>query len=98
MADGRVVFLGHVVGEHKAALLQRADLFVSPSRHESYGLTIAEAAAAGCRIISHPHYGASGTVVDCSDEQALAAAISGMIAAGRTRKTPDAAAKVSRSP
>ncbi len=88
MANGRVEFLGHVTGQRKAALLQRADLFVSPSLHESYGLAIAEAEAAGCRIISHNHYGASGTVVDCGDRRALADAINRMIAAGRTRKEP----------
>lgn len=86
MADERVEFLGHVTGERKAALLQRADLFLSCSRHESYGLTIAEAQAAGCRVISHPHYGASGMVVDCDDKRALAAAINEAIRAGRTRK------------
>jgi len=87
MADGRAEFLGHVTGERKASLLHRADLFVSPSRHESYGLTIAEALAAGCRVISHHHYGASGQVVDCADRAALANAISAMVANGRTRKT-----------
>lgn len=86
MADGRVEFLGHVTGERKAALLQRADLFVSPSRHESYGLTIAEAHAASCRVISHCHYGATGCVVDCADPSVLAAAISQAIAQGRTVK------------
>jgi glycosyltransferase involved in cell wall biosynthesis len=87
ITNARVEFTGHVSGEIKAALLQCADLFVSPSRHESYGLTIAEALAAGCRVISHPHYGASGQVVDCSDPAALAAAVSEMVAEGRTRKT-----------
>jgi glycosyltransferase involved in cell wall biosynthesis len=91
LADDRVEFLGHVTGERKAALLRRADLFVSPSRHESYGLTIAEAQAAGCRIISHGHYGATGTVVDCADPVALAAAIRAAIAAGRPPKAPVAA-------
>jgi glycosyltransferase involved in cell wall biosynthesis len=82
----RVDFTGHVTGEQKAALLRRADLFVSPSRHESYGLTIAEAAAAGCRVISHNHYGASGQIIDCSDPAALAAAISAALGEGRTQK------------
>lgn len=82
-----VEFTGHVTGDKKAALLQRADIFVSPSKHESYGLTIAEALAAGCRVVSHHHYGAEGTVVDCSDPKALAATISAMIADGRTKKT-----------
>jgi len=73
-----VTFTGHVVGARKSALLQRADLFVSPSRHESYGLTIAEALAHGCRVISHNHYGASGVVVDCANAKMLAAEIEAM--------------------
>ena len=88
LADRRVEFLGHVTGARKAALLARADLFVSPSRHESYGLTIAEAEAAGCKIISHRHYGASGMVVDCEDRAALAAALSDAVRAGRVQKPP----------
>ena len=87
MADGRVEFMGHVTGERKAALLHRADLFVSASRHESYGLTIAEAEAAGCRVISHGHYGARGHVVDCENPKELAEAISEMARAGRQPKT-----------
>ena len=90
VTTARVEFTGHVTGGWKAALLQRADIFVSPSKHESYGLTIAEALAAGCRVVSHHHYGAEGKVVDCSDPKALAATISAMIADGRTKKTGDA--------
>jgi len=88
LAGDRVEFLGHVTGARKAALLQRADLFVSASRHESYGLTIAEAAAAGCRIVSHQHYGAAGTVVDCSQPRELARVLTDLIRAGRTVKSP----------
>jgi glycosyltransferase involved in cell wall biosynthesis len=88
MANGRVEFVGHVTGDEKAARLLRADLFVSPSRHESYGLTIAEAQSAGCRVISHNHYGATGQVVDCSNPRELARAISEAIAAGRQRQWP----------
>jgi len=86
LAGDRVEFLGHVTGARKAALLQRADVFVSASRHESYGLTIAEAEAAGCRVVSHRHYGASGTVVDCERPPALAQVLTEMIGAGRTPK------------
>lgn len=88
LAGERVEFLGHVTGARKAALLQRADIFVSASRHESYGLTIAEAAGAGCRIVSHQHYGASGTVVDCGQPRALAGVLTELIQHGRTVKTP----------
>ncbi len=86
VTTSRVEFTGHVVGAEKSALLQRADIFVSPSRHESYGLTIAEALAAGCRVISHHHYGAEGEVVDCSDPRALGRVLGDMIGQGRTRK------------
>jgi len=86
LADRRVEFWGHVTGARKAGLLHRADVFVSPSRHESYGLTIAEAEAAGCRILSHAHYGARGTVMDCGDPVALAAKLNEWIASGRTVK------------
>ncbi len=87
VTTAHVEFTGHVTGERKAALLQRADIFVSPSKHESYGLTIAEALAAGCRVVSHHHYGAEGEVVDCSDARALAKVVSTMIAHGRTSRT-----------
>jgi glycosyltransferase involved in cell wall biosynthesis len=43
----RVVFPGYVTGERKRAFLGLADLYVFPSRHESYGLTLVEALAAG---------------------------------------------------
>jgi glycosyltransferase involved in cell wall biosynthesis len=82
----RVEFTGHIIGREKAVLLQRADIFVSPSRHESYGLTIAEALAAGCRVVSHNHYGAEGEVVDCANPEALAAVLSTMGSGGRTHQ------------
>ena len=86
VTNARVEFTGHITGGLKASLLHRADLFVSTSRHESYGLTIEEARATGCRVISHRHYGASGVIVDCADTHAFAAAISAAIAAGRTQR------------
>jgi hypothetical protein len=55
--------------------------------HESYGLTIAEALAAECRVVSHHHYGAAGEVVDCADSKALANTLGKLIANGRTIKT-----------
>ena len=87
IATTHVEFTGHVTGAQKAALLQRADIFVSPSKHESYGLTIAEALATECRVVSHYHYGAEGEVVDCADSKALAKVLGKLIAKGRTAKT-----------
>jgi glycosyltransferase involved in cell wall biosynthesis len=43
----RVVFPGYVSGARKRAFLSLADVYVFPSRHESYGLTLMEALEAG---------------------------------------------------
>jgi glycosyltransferase involved in cell wall biosynthesis len=47
---GRVSFPGFL--DNPVALLRRADVFVSPSHHESFGNTIIEAMAAGCPVVS----------------------------------------------
>jgi glycosyltransferase involved in cell wall biosynthesis len=48
----RIVFPGYVTGERKRAFLALGDLYVFPSRHESYGLTLMEALAAGLPAVS----------------------------------------------
>jgi glycosyltransferase involved in cell wall biosynthesis len=47
-----LVFPGTVVGEQKQALLEAADLFLLPSRCESFGFAVAEALAAGLPVIT----------------------------------------------
>ena len=54
----RVVFPGYVTGERKRAFFSLADLYVFPSRHESYGLTLMEALAAGLPAVCLDHHGA----------------------------------------
>lgn len=64
----RVVFPGYVTGARKRAFFALADLYVFPSRHESYGLTLMEALAAGlpavcldtsgARSVMRPEFGA----------------------------------------
>ena len=44
-----MVFPGYVTGERKRAFFALADLYVFPSRHESYGLTLLEALALASR-------------------------------------------------
>ena len=70
-----VHFLGHVSGARKQALFDLADLYVFPSRHESYGLTMMEAMAAGLPILTTDHRSARdlvrpewGLVVDPTPE------------------------------
>src|SRR5205814_3205483 len=54
----RVVFPGYVIGERKRAFFSLADLYVFPSRHESYGLTLLEALSAGLPAVCLDHHGA----------------------------------------
>ncbi len=54
----RVVFPGYVTGARKRAFLEAADLYVFPSRHESYGLTLVEALSAGAPCVALDHFGA----------------------------------------
>ncbi|HID08917.1 TPA: glycosyltransferase, partial [Candidatus Micrarchaeota archaeon] len=57
-----VHFPGHVVGAEKRGFLSAADLYVFPSRHESYGLTLAEALRAGLPVLTTRHYSAGELV------------------------------------
>jgi glycosyltransferase involved in cell wall biosynthesis len=54
----RVIFPGYVTGERKKNFFALADLYVFPSRHESYGLTLLEALAAGLPAVCLNHHGA----------------------------------------
>ncbi len=67
----RVAFPGQVSGAKKRALFQLADLFISPSLHESYGLSLVEALRHGIPTVSSTTYGAlqisnkkTGRIVD----------------------------------
>jgi glycosyltransferase involved in cell wall biosynthesis len=54
----RAIFPGHVTGIRKQAFFALADLYVFPSRHESYGLTLVEALRAGLPAVCLDHHGA----------------------------------------
>lgn len=54
----RVIFPGYVAGERKQSFLALADVYVFPSRHESYGLTLMEALQAGLPTVCLDHHGA----------------------------------------
>ena len=48
----RTVFTGSVEGDLKRGLLGLSDVFVLPSECENFGITIAEALASGCPVIT----------------------------------------------
>ncbi len=54
----RVFFPGYLPSREKQAYFRLAHLFVSPSVHESYGLTLAEAMRAGLPVLAGDHHGA----------------------------------------
>jgi glycosyltransferase involved in cell wall biosynthesis len=58
----KVIFPGYVTGERKRSFFALADLYVFPSRHESYGLTLLEALAAGVPAVCLDHHGARGVM------------------------------------
>ncbi len=63
----RVIFPGHLGGLDKVAMLRRADVFVSASRHESYGLTTMEAMLQHTAILATDTAGTRQTVTaDCA--------------------------------
>jgi glycosyltransferase involved in cell wall biosynthesis len=54
----QICFVGYASGARKKALFELADLYVFPSRHESYGLTLLEALREGKPVLATPSYGA----------------------------------------
>ncbi len=61
----RVHFPGYVSGTQKQTLLSAAHLYLFPSRHESYGLTLMEALQAGLPVIACANHG-TGDIVQPS--------------------------------
>lgn len=57
-----VQFPGYVSGAEKHAFFRLADLYVFPSRHESYGLTLMEALGAGLPVLTTDHRSARDLV------------------------------------
>jgi glycosyltransferase involved in cell wall biosynthesis len=91
-----VVFPGYVIGERKRGFFVLADLYVFPSRHESYGLTLLEALAAGLPAVCLDTTGARsvmrqefGKLVPASG---LRAAIASLLTDEERRKQMGAAA------
>ncbi|MBC6991008.1 glycosyltransferase [Hymenobacter sp. BT491] len=96
LADGTVVFLGKLPQSAVATEMQQAAALVSFSRLETFGCVLLEARACGCPVVAthtaavpelfRPE-GAFGQLVPVDDEEALAAALTSVLA-GEVR--PDA--------
>lgn len=85
LAD-RVSFPGSLDATALDAAYHRADVFVLPTRHEGYGMAIAEAVARGLPVVSTPTGGipelvdeTSGVLVPIDDADALTAALERVI-------------------
>jgi glycosyltransferase involved in cell wall biosynthesis len=99
----RVVFPGYVTGARKQAFLRIAHVYLFPSSHESYGLTLVEALGAGLPAICRDHAGARqilrpeiGVRVEGSGRRARAAfqqALEGLLTDEPARAAMAAAAR-----
>ncbi len=63
-AKGRVIFAGPLAGERLAEAFRSADMFVFPSRFDTYGRVLIEAMASGLPIVSYPLAAAPMLVTD----------------------------------
>jgi len=98
--DRRIRLVGAV--HEPRRFLPFADLFVFPSRYESFGLALAEAMAAGLPVVSFDcpsgpativEDGIDGTLVPPEDVTALAEALAGLMADPDRRRRLGAAAR-----
>jgi glycosyltransferase involved in cell wall biosynthesis len=88
----RVAFSGDLDEAGLAAAYDRADVFVLPTRHEGYGMVVAEAVAAGLPVVATPTGAipdlvdaSSGAIVPVDDVAALADALGAIVADDRRR-------------
>jgi glycosyltransferase involved in cell wall biosynthesis len=85
----RISLPGFVTGEAKALLLQGADIFVLPSVIESFGISIAEAMAAGLPVI---------VTEDVKISSEILAAQAGLVVPGEVEALAHALAKLLSNP
>jgi len=79
--DDTAVWLGEVDADEIAALFSVADVFCSPSGYEGFGLTVAEAMAAGVPVVASRNsslpevVGGAGVLLDALTAEAIATAL-----------------------
>lgn len=89
-----VVFKGFVSEEYKFQILQVADLYVSSSQHEGFGLVFLEAMSTSIPIICYNHGGQSdfledgvtGALLELNDEEGFLKAVNSLYANREKRK------------
>ena len=64
LGSARVFFPGYLSEREKPEFFALAQLFVSPSVHESYGLNVVEALRAGLPVLASDHYGVRDILKD----------------------------------
>ncbi|MBL0161727.1 MAG: glycosyltransferase family 4 protein [Bryobacterales bacterium] len=94
----RVVFPGYASGTRKQGFFALADLYVFPSRHESYGLTLMEALAAGLPAVCLDHQGSREVMRPeigrmLGEGESLQGAIQDLLSDNQTRREMGAAAR-----
>ena len=97
----KVRFLGFVEHQDMPSQYQQADLFVLPSRRESFGLVLAEAMACGLPVVATTtgaipevvEDGVTGVLVPPDDPEALASAIGSLLNDPEKMKTMGAQGK-----
>ena len=99
--ESAVIFPGHVTGLRKRAFFALADLYVFPSKHESYGLTLLKALAAGLPAVCLDHEGARSVMGEdfgriVHPRRGLRSAIVELLA--RRKFTPTDAGAAARKP
>jgi glycosyltransferase involved in cell wall biosynthesis len=83
----QVTFAGFVSDQRKIDLLAAADIFVSTSQHEGFGLVFLEAMAQGLPVVCYDHggqtdyleNGVNGAVLPLNDFDAFVSAVSDLV-------------------
>src|SRR3954452_14642461 len=96
---GEVTFIGDLSHSALRARMQRAAIFVSPARYEPFGLSVLEAASAGCALVLsdiptfRELWSGAALFVDPNDDRALHGTLASLCADDRERARLQRAAR-----